>query len=193
MGNNRPYQFRTILGFPADTLGRSALRFQGVVCFKKWMGETVVCVFSADPSLIVASCDSRVILQSLIRRLIPDFCRSMADSLAFAISVVPPILWWFPELPLPLIQLSTSVLGVVKCLTFTAGTFPQDRLHALLLVFVKNHGWFNVHLAKGNARCHDDHRVHMCLCTAHSNLSGCIPSSGTEFREDKLNKVTSSL
>jgi hypothetical protein len=149
---------------------------------------SAVLEISADPSLIVASCDSRVILQSLIRRLIPDFCRSLADSLAFAISVVPPILWRFPEFPLPLIQLPASVLEVVKCLTFAARTLPQDRLHALLLVFVKNPGWFNVRLAKRNTRCHDDHKVHMCLCTAHSNLSGCIPSSETEFREDKLNK-----
>jgi hypothetical protein len=116
------------------------------------MGETVAGVSStvletsADPSLIVASYNSRVILQSLIRRLIPDFCRSMADSLALAISFLPPILRWFPELPLPLTQFPASVLGVVKCPIFAPGTLPQGRLHALLLVsamryvFVKNHG-----------------------------------------------------
>jgi hypothetical protein len=35
---------------------------------------------SADPALIVTSCDSHVILQSLIRRHIPDFCRWTVNS-----------------------------------------------------------------------------------------------------------------
>jgi hypothetical protein len=116
-------------------LGALALHFQVVACFKKWTGETVVLETSADPSLIVASCDSRVILQSLIRRLIPDFCRSTADSLALAVSVLPPILRRFPALPLPLTQLPASVLGAVKCPIFAAGTLPQDRLHGLLIDF----------------------------------------------------------
>jgi hypothetical protein len=111
--------------------------------FKKWIDETVVCVFStvletsANPSLIVASCDSHVILQSLTR--------STSDSLALAISVLSPILRRFPELPFSLIQLAASVLRVVKCRTFAPGTLLQDGLHGLLLVsamrdvFVKNH------------------------------------------------------
>jgi hypothetical protein len=125
--------------FPQKVLGAPALRFQAVVRFKKWMDETVVLETSADPSLIVASCDSRVILQSVIRRLIPDFCCSTADSLAFAISFLPPILRQFPELPLPQIQLAASVLGVVKCRTFAAGTLPQKGLDGLFLVSAMRH------------------------------------------------------
>jgi hypothetical protein len=138
--------FEQFADFTQTFLDTPALRFQAVACFKKWVDETVVLETSADPSLIVASCDSRVILQSQIRRLIPDFCRSTSASLALAISVLPPILRRFPELPLPQIQLAASVLGVVKCRTFSAGTLPQDGVDGLLLVsamrhvFVKNQG-----------------------------------------------------
>jgi hypothetical protein len=94
---------------------------------------------SADPALIIASCDSRVILHSLIRRLVPDFCRSTSDSLALVITILPRILRWFPELPLPQIQLAASVRGVVKCRTFSAGTLPQDGVDELLLVSAMRH------------------------------------------------------
>jgi hypothetical protein len=67
------------------SVGAPELPFQAPTHFKMWTVEIVVRVFSAvleasaDPALIVTSCDSRVILQSLIRRLIQDISRSTSD------------------------------------------------------------------------------------------------------------------
>jgi hypothetical protein len=141
-GKNGRNQLPTVCQLPSGTVWRwgAGVAFSGDCALQKLTVETVFRLFSAvvetsaDPVFIFASYDFRVILQSLIRRLIPDFCRSTAGSLTLGISILPPILCLFPELPLLLTLLPTSVLGVLKFPAFALGPFTQDHLHSLFLV-----------------------------------------------------------
>jgi hypothetical protein len=135
-GKNDRNSLRTVCQLPAGTVWRwgAGVAFSGGCPLQKSTVETFFRVFSADPVFIFASCDSRVILQLLIRRLIPDFCQSTAGSLILAISILPPILRLFPEILLLLTPWPASVLGVLKFSAFALGPFTQYHLHSLFLV-----------------------------------------------------------
>jgi hypothetical protein len=123
--------------FPLSLLriAPSIIPFQAVARFTRWTGEATIRVFtsvvetSLDPDRILASCNSLIILQSLVRRLISD-----SAPLSLAFSIVSSLFRRYPDLPPPLARLPSFLLSVLKSSAFSPGTLPQNRAHALSIL-----------------------------------------------------------